>query len=160
MKLNKLTGTIPTDFAALTQLQVLDLDNNLFTGSIPAEIGGLTDLKTLMLNRNEGLTGNIPPTFAALSNLDILLLDGTSLSGTADVICTEPTINTTFFSSDCAPPDPEITCSCCHLCCSDTNTTCNNFDWNVNLDGIWEYDFQRVVYKFSQNLLPDASSVP
>ena len=70
------------------------------------------------------------------------------------MICRDATINTTFFSADCGEPNPEIVCTCCHLCCHDSNATCNNFDWRVNLDGIWEYDFQRVVYSFSQNLLP------
>lgn len=158
MKQSKLTGTIPITIGLLTNMQVMDLDSNQLEGKIPSEMGMLTGLNTLMLNRNEGLTGTIPASFASLENVDILLLDGTDLSGTADVICSASTINTTFFSADCAEPDPELTCSCCHLCCSDNNATCNNFDWNINLDGIWEYDFQRVVYKFSQNILPAEST--
>merc|ERR1712107_658392 len=112
-----------------------------------------------MLNRNY-LTGTIPSSFSNLNDLDVLLLDGNSLTGTSDVICTSPTINTTFFSSDCGEPNPEIECTCCHLCCNDNNSTCNNYDWRVNLDGIWEYDYQRVVYSFTQSLLPaDAKNV-
>jgi len=53
------------------------------------------------------------------------------------------------FSADC----DEISCPCCTLCCQDANATCNNFDWNVNLDPIWEHDFERDVYAFSQNPL-------
>ena len=92
-----------------------------------------------------------------LFTIDILLLDGNNITGSADVICASTTINTTFFSADCGEPNPELECSCCHLCCNDDNATCNNFDWRVNLDGIWEYDFQRVVYSFSQQLLPDTA---
>ena len=70
------------------------------------------------------------------------------------MICLNTNINTTVFTSDCAPPDPEVSCSCCSLCCHDSDPDCNNFDWRVNLDGIWEYDYQRVVYSFSQEILP------
>lgn len=154
MKQNKLTGQIPTFLGGLTDLQVLDLDFNQLTGAIPSELGFLTGVDTVMLNRNF-LTGTIPDSFSNLVDLDVLLLDGNEITGTADSICASTMINTTFFSADCGEPDPELECSCCHLCCNDNNSTCNNFDWRVNLDGIWEYDFQRVIYSFSQELLPD-----
>jgi len=153
MKQNKVTGTVPAFLGGLTNLQVLDLDFNQLEGSIPSELGSLTGIDTLMLNRNY-LNGTLPDSFSSLEDVDILLLDGNNLTGSADVICKDNTINTTFFSADCGKPNPEIECSCCHLCCNDNNATCNNFDWRVNLDGIWEYDFQRVVYSFSQSLLP------
>lgn len=82
------------------------------------------------------------------------MLDGNEITGNAEAICGSPIINTTFFSTDCGQPLPEVECSCCTLCCDDSNSTCNNVDWTVTLDGIWEYDFQRVVYSFSQDLLP------
>ena len=82
------------------------------------------------------------------------MLDGNNITGTADPICGETAFNLTFFSADCDRPDPEVECSCCNVCCNDNNATCNNFDWRVNLDGIWEYDFQRLVYSFSQEALP------
>ena len=133
----------------------------------------------MMLNRNN-LNGTIPQSFANLDDLgtvfrlhvidcsiferflisyatfptDILLLDGNDITGNADVICNTPTIFLEHFVTDCGEPNPEIECSCCHLCCHDSNTTCNNFDWHVNLDPIWEYGFNRVVYSFSQELLP------
>jgi len=153
MKQNKLTGTIPTFLGGLTNLKVLDLDFNKLEGSIPSELGSLTGINTLMLNRNY-LNGTLPDSFSSLNNVDILLLDGNNLIGSADVICKDITITTTFFSTDCGEPDPEIECSCCNLCCNDNDATCNNFDWRPNLDAIWEYDFQRVVYSSSQNLLP------
>ena len=90
-----------------------------------------------------------------------LLVSPSDLTGTADVICSNAAINVTQFAADCAEPNPEIICSCCNLCCDDTNVTCNNFDWNVNLDPIWEYGYRRVVYSFSQNLLePDQVTPP
>lgn len=153
MKDNNLTGEIPSFLGSLTRLQVLDLDQNKLGGQIPFELGQLTGIDTLMLNRNN-LNGTIPESFSALNDLDILLIDGNDITGTADVICTDPTLNIKRFVSDCAKPNPEIVCECCTLCCADSNTTCNNFDWHVNLDPIWEYGFRRVVYSFSQNLLP------
>ena len=86
------------------------------------------------------------------------MLDSNNITGNADVICESEAINTTAFIADCG--EDELECSCCTLCCADTNTTCNNFDWNVNLDGIWEYDFQRVVYSFSQEILPASAKLP
>jgi len=154
MKQNTLTGEIPTFLGGLTDLQVLDFDFNQLQGAIPSELGLLTGVDTVMLNRNF-LTGTIPDSFSNLIDIDVLLLDGNSINGTADIICESTAISTTFFAADCGEPNPELVCSCCHLCCNDNNSTCNNFDWRVNLDGIWEYDFQRVIYSFSQALLPD-----
>eukprot|EP00529_Nitzschia_sp_RCC80_P009838 CAMPEP_0113492902 /NCGR_PEP_ID=MMETSP0014_2-20120614/28316_1 /TAXON_ID=2857 /ORGANISM="Nitzschia sp." /LENGTH=772 /DNA_ID=CAMNT_0000386749 /DNA_START=150 /DNA_END=2468 /DNA_ORIENTATION=- /assembly_acc=CAM_ASM_000159 len=159
MKDNNLTGPIPTFFGSLTRMQVLDLDQNMLTGNIPDELGLLTGIDTIMLNRNR-LSGNIPTAFALLNDLDVLLLDGNDLTGTTAVICNNPTINITNFVTDCGEPNPEISCPCCSLCCSDNNVTCNNFDWTVNLDPIWEYGYRRVVYSFSQNLLEVDSTVP
>eukprot|EP00537_Pseudo-nitzschia_pungens_P019540 CAMPEP_0172412928 /NCGR_PEP_ID=MMETSP1061-20121228/78158_1 /TAXON_ID=37318 /ORGANISM="Pseudo-nitzschia pungens, Strain cf. pungens" /LENGTH=794 /DNA_ID=CAMNT_0013149179 /DNA_START=188 /DNA_END=2572 /DNA_ORIENTATION=- len=152
MKQNKLTGEIPTYFGMLTKLKVLDLDFNHLEGTIPMEIGILTNLDTLLLNRNY-LNGTIPETFSYLTDMDVLVLDGNSITGSADPFC-NANINTTFFSADCDTSDPEVTCSCCSLCCNDNNSTCNNLDWRINLDGIWEYDFQRFVYTFTQELMP------
>jgi len=155
MKQNQLTGEIPTWLGDLTNLHVLDLDFNELRGPIPPELGKLTLMDTLMLNRNY-LSGNIPDSFMNLQEIDVLLLDANNITGNADMICLNTKINTTAFSSDCASSSPEISCSCCSICCEDSDTECNNFDWRVNLDGIWEYDFQRVVYSFSQELLPDS----
>lgn len=86
-----------------------------------------------------------------------MLLDGNELSGDANVVCNNPAINTTAFSTDCGSVTPEVQCSCCTICCDDSDPDCNNLDWNINLDGIWEYDFQRVVYSFSQEILPSSA---
>lgn len=85
---------------------------------------------------------------------DVILLDANEITGNASAICDNPDVNTTAFSADCGQPNPEIECSCCSICCHDGDADCNNLDWRINLDGIWEYDFQRVVYSFSQEILP------
>lgn len=156
MKQNSLTGAIPAEIGLLTDLQVLDLDFNKLNGTIPEELGNLIEIDTLMLNRNF-LTGPIPTSFFGLNDLDVLLLDGNELSGDANVICNNPAINTTAFSADCGSVTPEVQCSCCTICCDDSDPDCNNLDWNINLDGIWEYDFQRVVYSFSQEIMPSSA---
>lgn len=156
MKQNSLTGEIPTFLGGLSNLQVLDLDFNKLRGAIPFELGRLSSLDMLMLNRNF-LTGTIPRTFLGLNDIDVILLDGNEITGNASAICDNPDVNTTAFSADCGQPNPEIECSCCSICCHDGDADCNNFDWRVNLDGIWEYDFQRVVYSFSQEILPSSA---
>lgn len=153
MKQNSLTGEIPTFLGGLSELQVLDLDFNKLNGTIPEELGQLFQVDTMMLNRNF-LTGTIPLSFFGLIDLDVLLLDGNELSGDATIVCNNPAVNTTAFSADCGGETPEISCSCCTICCQDSDPDCNNLDWRINLDGIWEYDFQRVVYSFSQEILP------
>lgn len=156
MKQNSLTGTIPTFLGGLTDLQVLDLDFNKLNGTIPEAIGNLIQIDTLMLNRNF-LTGTMPTTFFGLNDLDVLLLDGNEITGDANIICNNPGVNTTAFSADCGGVTPEIECFCCTICCDDSDPDCNNLDWRINLDGIWEYDFQRVVYSFSQEIMPSAA---
>jgi len=157
MKQNQLTGEIPAFLGDLTNLRVLDLDFNQLTGTIPEELGELTNLDTLMLNRNF-LNGTIPESFSELLEMDVLLLDGNEITGDASAICGNANmtsdINTTAFTADCGSFNPEIECTCCSVCCDDSDISCNNLDWRINLDGIWEYDFQRVVYAFSQEILP------
>ncbi|VEU39800.1 unnamed protein product [Pseudo-nitzschia multistriata] len=111
-----------------------------------------------MLNRNF-LQGTIPASFSNLIDLDVLILDANNITGSADPICVNNTAKLTFLSSDCGGLESEVNCSCCTVCCNDNNATCNNFDWRVNLDGIWEYDYQRLVYSFSQELLPSSAKM-
>lgn len=92
--------------------------------------------------------------FFCFFEIDVLLLDGNKLSGDATIVCNNPAVNATAFSADCGGVTPQISCSCCTICCQDSDPDCNNLDWRINLDGIWEYDFQRVVYSFSQEILP------
>jgi len=157
MKQNSLTGEIPTFIGELRELVILDLDFNKLKGEIPLEIGNLNKLDHLLLNRNF-LTGTFPASFFGLVDIDVLLLDGNELTGDAGVICNNPDVrNMTAFSTDCAEPNPEVTCTCCTICCADTDPDCNNKEWRINLDGIWEYDFQRVVYGYSTEVLPEGA---
>ena len=80
-----LTGIIPPEIVELTELRVLNLENNKLTGSIPAELGSLVNLEILDLGdwwaANNDLTGSIPPQLGNLSNLKVLDLSGNGFTG-------------------------------------------------------------------------------
>ncbi|KAL3935700.1 MAG: hypothetical protein SGBAC_008828 [Bacillariaceae sp.] len=166
IKKSNLEGELPVWMANFTLLQLLDLDQNNLQGTIPDEIGdALSSLDHLMLNRN-ALNGTVPNSFAKLTDLNLLLLDHNALTGTADVVCSISDLR--LFVSDCeAVPTnnpgvfeaAEIECTCCSTCCNAQNATCNMYDWNVNLDPIWEYGYTRYIYTFSQNLIEKDSPV-
>ena len=76
----KLSGTIPPELAALTNLQELDLHSNQLTGPIPHQLGALTNLHGLWLYGNR-LVGPIPSQLGALTELEELSLRDNQLSG-------------------------------------------------------------------------------
>ncbi len=78
---NNLSGQIPSDLQALTNLQVLMLSDNAgLTGSIPQELGSLSSLFILDLDSDQ-LSGPIPPELGNLWNLQMLFLGSNQLSG-------------------------------------------------------------------------------
>jgi hypothetical protein len=81
IRLNALTGPIPSSIGNLTSLNFLDLGSNALTGSIPPSIGNLVNLTALDLSANK-LTGTIPSTLGNLTNLTELELHVNKLSGT------------------------------------------------------------------------------
>jgi len=48
---NGLSGEIPTEFAQMDGIRVLNLYNNSIDGTIPDEFGDLTDLNELILGK-------------------------------------------------------------------------------------------------------------
>ena len=80
LRFNRLTGPIPAELGALTNLELLSLWSNRLTGPIPAELGALTDLESLELASNR-LTGPIPAWLGALTNLRTLNLASNRLTG-------------------------------------------------------------------------------
>ncbi|RPI04681.1 MAG: T9SS C-terminal target domain-containing protein [Ignavibacteriae bacterium] len=78
---NSLTGQIPADINALSNLEYLDLSNNQLTGTIPNGMGSLSQLRWLDLSQNQ-ITGALPSTLGNLLNLEMLDVWRNSLSGT------------------------------------------------------------------------------
>ena len=87
---NNLTGPIPPELGALTNLEYLILSDNHLTGPIPPELGALTQLRDLNLSNGASfiflgvpgqLTGPIPPELGALTNLEYLELGFNKLTG-------------------------------------------------------------------------------
>ena len=77
----QLSGSIPAEFGALSNLTWLYLGVNQLSGPIPPELGGLYNLKRLYLDQNQ-LSGTIPPELGGLYNLELLHLYSNQLSGT------------------------------------------------------------------------------
>lgn len=59
------TGPIPSSFAALAQLEDLDLSHNQLSGTLPACLGQLASLRVLNVQAND-LVGPVPEAFTAL----------------------------------------------------------------------------------------------
>ncbi|XAR48822.1 Non-specific serine/threonine protein kinase [Bertholletia excelsa] len=89
LKLNRLTGTIPTNIGLLSKLTYLDLSTNSLNGTVPLSLSNLTKVVELDLSRN-GITGELdlrlfpdgssqPKT--GLISLERLLLQDTLLAG-------------------------------------------------------------------------------
>lgn len=55
-----LLATLPTELAFLTQLEIIDLRQNLLQGTIPKEFASMTSLVSVVLKDNLRLTGSIP----------------------------------------------------------------------------------------------------
>ena len=80
---NQLSGGIPPELGALTQLQVLNLRGNELSGGIPPELGSLIQLQRLSLKGNQ-LSGAIPKHLQQLSELTLLDIRETDVCVLAD----------------------------------------------------------------------------
>lgn len=89
LKVNKLTGTVPSNIGLLSKLQFLDLSTNSLHGTLPLSLANLTQVYELDVSRNN-ITGVLDPrlfpdgTGAAktgLISLKNLLLQTTGLGG-------------------------------------------------------------------------------
>lgn len=139
-------GKIPSQLGRLKDLVLLDLLGNNLTGEIPAEIGGMQNLTFLLLKDNH-LNGIIPESMAYLTNLDTVVIDKNDLMGGASNLCPLKLKALTVFISDCN----EVNCTCCTLCCSDAQSSCDNSTWFSQQDPVINYQYERVAYKFNQD---------
>ncbi|OMO49323.1 hypothetical protein CCACVL1_31072 [Corchorus capsularis] len=80
LRLNSLSGQVPSDLARCENLRNLYLQGNHFSGEIPEFLFGLHDLVRLNLGGNN-FSGEISAGFNNLTRLRTLLLDTNALSG-------------------------------------------------------------------------------
>ena len=77
-----LSGSIPTSWANLQDLDTLDLSNNRLTGIIPPGIGNLPQLKNLNLSSNK-LVGGIPADIGNAAGIfDVIDMSYNNITGT------------------------------------------------------------------------------
>ncbi len=79
---NGLSGNIPAELFAFSQIKEINLGNNALTGNIPATIANTQTITSLILNNNS-LSGTIPDVLGNLANLVTLNLSNNKLTGTA-----------------------------------------------------------------------------
>lgn len=151
LKSSSLNETIPEWLGELTDLTFLDLGENDLTNTIPQSLGNLTKLMVLILNGNR-LNGELG--LGQLEKLETLLIDDNDLTGNTDAMCAH---DITHFIADCAHSigafDVELNCTCCTLCCSDENTTCNDAEWLGNHKALWEYGYNRMYWDFEEGIV-------
>lgn len=80
LRLNALTGSLPSDLASCTNLRNLYLQGNFFFGEIPDFLFTLHDLVRLNLASNN-FSGEIPASFNNLTRLRTLFIEENRLSG-------------------------------------------------------------------------------
>ena len=75
------SGTMPTQLGALTDLDVLLLEAFYMSGSFPTQLGTLTALNQMAINQNE-LSGSLPTQLGSLAALCEMSLEENRLDGT------------------------------------------------------------------------------
>jgi len=78
---NALTGEIPKEISNMKNLEVLQLEQNVLSGDINFAMT-MSKLKELSVEYNPNITGTIPESILALQNLSILSLSNTDMYGT------------------------------------------------------------------------------
>ncbi len=76
-----LNGILPDEISKLSQLQVIELNENELKGEIPASLAELKELTVLSLIFNQ-FSGTIPRELTTLSNLEDLDISNNDLTGT------------------------------------------------------------------------------
>ena len=118
---NELTGTLPLEIYSLTNLETLDLNDNILEGDIDS-IGVLERLQFLQLQSNQ-FTGTIPEAIGNLTMMNTFNLHENLFSGTMpESVCDLRQDNGGFLQSliaDCGNSSglgPDIQCDCCSSC--------------------------------------------
>jgi len=108
---NQFTGTIPSTISQLPKEKMvsIELQRNMFKGTVPREISKLTKLKKLWFEDNH-LTGNVD-SFLCNNNIE------TTMVIRADSCDANGDLNRQLQLSDNTKRGPLITCKCC--CCGE-----------------------------------------
>jgi Leucine-rich repeat (LRR) protein len=105
------TGTIPTTFDKVPNLNSLSVSDLSLTGTLPSEIGRLTDMLQMWFYGN-ALTGSIPTEYGLLTGLTLLQLHFNDFTGVVPTgICS---IGIGDLTSDCS--NGNVACDCCTEC--------------------------------------------
>jgi hypothetical protein len=160
LKSTNRNGPLPAFLGSMTELILLDLDDNQLLSELPSELGQLVNLQFLLLNRNQ-LYGNIPAEFSGMTSLRVAFLDHNSLIGSVAPLCDLPNFNeaagdadgTELLIADCEGVEgTDTVCACCTSCCNvEMDQGCNGFTDIPNLDPIWEFRFDRFEFTFGSN---------
>jgi Leucine-rich repeat (LRR) protein len=143
LKLTRRTGTIPDLLGNLTNLILLDLDQNSLTGSLPKSLGKLSNLHFLLVNRNK-LNGTVPMSLSTLPLLTMVLLDQNNITNTSE-FCNSLIATPLVLWADCG-----ISCNCCTECCESSRVNCTDSELLADYNPIWENNYTRVEFNFSQ----------
>jgi serine/threonine protein kinase len=82
---NILTNSIPSEFGLMVDLIAINIGYNDLNGTIPDELGNLVDLLSLTLNHNTEITGSIPSSLLNLYYMETLNFEGNmGMSGEID----------------------------------------------------------------------------
>jgi len=79
---NALSGSVPTELAAHSELSMVDMRNNSLAGTLPTEVGSLSNLAVLHVHDNARLSGTLPGAMTPMQQLHYLDASRTRLSGT------------------------------------------------------------------------------
>lgn len=115
---NDISGSIPPQIGAATNLASVSISGCKLTGKIPSEMGSLLNLRRLWLYENQ-LTGQIPLSLEKLPKLEVLELHKNKMTGSMPqgVCNTFSRVNYDFkaLTSDC---NGAVSCSqsCCTKC--------------------------------------------
>jgi len=111
-----ITGTIPSSFEKLTNLEVLNLNDQCLSGTIPTMLSTLPKLGILTLAGNYELTGSLQG-----------FCNGTQLKEGRNFVsanCDDSTFCPTYEFNDKYNYNPKVECDCCICCNPDTFKCC------------------------------------
>jgi hypothetical protein len=127
---NELTGTVPGELHLLREARVIVLGPNKLTGAVPSNMSSLKMLGKCSLCFFLDFVSEQSTNFCVIVRIaikDKFWIHSNDLTGDLDPIfcpggnASRPIVT---FRADCAPPSPEVICSCCTSCCNHASGIC------------------------------------